>query len=315
MRLLLLLAFISIPMQMFALDPQFDIRKIDTRKFVSDTSNNLQNGRVTKSASFDYYTNRVKVTFTAEKKNPQNLYLFFERDSHSMADLVSLLHDVVDYYYADAGGMLTSAAYDGSEVETDYKFYLGSSNGVQIYTRISNTDGLRVFGVLISDGVSTLDGLNSFLREGVESEVISDTIDHDKLANNTFYFKDSISSAKDFVIALADNELVDLGSGGKWFSFFKVFRTGVGDDGLYHFKIKAEVIEPNILQDPYLNSIQFSFGFPISLSLYEILNSSDTSGYTFKSDHPLMSISCFLSPTAEQYATIISKIVLKIATE
>ena len=94
----ILVFFLGAQSVVFGLDENVDLLKIVQNRFVSDTTNNLQNGRVSRVENVTYYSNSIKATISAERKNPNGIYVFFEKDGYSKADLESFMSDTIDYY-------------------------------------------------------------------------------------------------------------------------------------------------------------------------------------------------------------------------
>lgn len=308
MRIVLATLFVMLASGVSALDPEFDLMKIDASRFVRDPSNRIYNGRVIRDSTIDGEYGRFQVLTAAERNKPKILFLQFYRNKDSDTGMVSFLHEVIDFYYAKAFAMSTSAAFVTGGLTTSYTFYFLDDDSIVLYTSVNELTGLHSFAVVWGETLRTVDSLAGAIGH-IRREQAVNVIDHAHLSNDTLYFKDSVPQAEESIFRMKDFRPSPLGNGKDYFFFSKVLRIKQDSEGRHDYGLRVVLSDPKLATDPFVNSIKFNLGGAQDISVYEILNSADGT-YTCLNDLPLVSISSVIFLEENQFRDKISSIEL-----
>lgn len=288
-KILLRFTFFVLAEVLFALDPSYDLHKINPTAFIDDQNNNMQSGQVSATNTITYYSNPIKVTISAAKKDPNSIYVFFQRGSSGSADLEAYLHEVLDFYYSDAFAMETHIGFDSGEVEVDYRLHFRTQESLLVYAKMSPIKGLRGFGVTRGKDLRADSDLSEVLFTSARESKIANKIDWDKITTDCVYFKNDTVKMANISVPFSTISPGDLGNGEKkYLTFTQMVRGVPTENGEFRIVLRLLTSDPDLYQSVLASGLTFHYpGWDGAVSGADLLKYSAQDGYSVESHYEL----------------------------
>lgn len=295
---------------------EIDLLKINPTEFVNDQSNSIKDGRVFFTSSFRYYGENVNYIISAEKNNPNNIYIYYYSDSPKAPDFMNSLFSDFIKSYAMQCAFLTMTTFDvmNGKYELQYNYTLPNGSSYILYGNVNLSKGIEGFGVKLLRATSVLNKIQQdlfFSARDVGGTVLP--LNNYTLATiktNIVYV--NIEGLKSDYLYIIGNESAD--RIGEWSFLTVLFNQKMPNSSYYGYrwKIKMEIMDAKALDDNefFSQSIELSNGRQISFASIVQENYE----YMIYSENPYLGFGLNIALTGieEKYA---QKVIISITSE
>jgi hypothetical protein len=146
-----------------AFELPIDLFSINYETFSKGKKPTLHEGRLVFSAQYEYYDLQINYIVSFDKKDKNNVFVFFEKPSSNDTNFKEFYKDTIAYYQERSLFIYSYLSYDPEYIEKDDDFILINGK-ITIYIKTNQQKGLYGFGINLERHDTLIDKESLFLN-------------------------------------------------------------------------------------------------------------------------------------------------------